>query len=174
MYKRQDLENAIAQYANQEQQLREKLKDAETGNEALLLQNYEKDTKIFNQTNRINELESWEVIWRQRSNTLDQVYASRTWRYTHKIVTILRKLFPAGSWQSKLVGSILRVPLRFEHWIRDNIHQKKLEKQRRQDVYKRQAPGRPARAAPCTTASRRTGFRRPAAIQNGACPLLRL
>ena len=130
--RKQDLENAIAQYANQEQQLREKLKDAETGNEALLLQNYEKDTKIFNQTNRINELESWEVIWRQRSNTLDQVYASRTWRYTHKIVTILRKLFPAGSWQSKLVGSILRVPLRFEHWVRDKIHQKKLEKQRRQ------------------------------------------
>lgn len=99
--------------------------------EQQLLTIYEKDTQIFNQTNRINELESWEVIWRQRSDILDQVYASRTWRYTHKLVTMARKVLPAGSLRSRVVGGMLRIPLRFEHWVRDQYHQIQQKQQRR-------------------------------------------
>ena len=74
--------------------------------------------RLEEQVGRIPGMENEIRILRGRSNVLDQVYASRTWRYTHRMATIFRKFFPAGSRRGRAMVAILRAPIRFEHWLR--------------------------------------------------------
>lgn len=74
--------------------------------------------RLEEQAGRIPGMENEINILRGRSNVLDQVYASRTWRYTHRMATIFRKFFPAGSRRGRAMVAILRAPIRFEHWLR--------------------------------------------------------
>lgn len=103
------------------------------------LEFYEKDTVIFNQQNRINELESWVAILRARSDVLDQVYASRTWRYTHKMVSIVRRVFPAETRRGRMLTAVLRAPIRWEHGVRGFLQKRRAARARRQ-TFRRMEP----------------------------------
>lgn len=74
--------------------------------------------RLEEQAGRIPGMENEIAILRGRSNVLDQVYASRTWRYTHRMATIVRKIFPAHTLRGRALVAVLRAPIRFEHWLR--------------------------------------------------------
>lgn len=46
------------------------------------------------------------------NNELGNILNSRSWRYSSKLASILRKMFPVGSRRSSALGTVFRVPLR--------------------------------------------------------------
>lgn len=117
----------------------EQLIQSERELKAEVEQAYQLETQVFQQTNRINELESWVAILQTRSNMLDQVYASRTWRYTHRITSLVRRIFPPQTLRGRALISGLRAPIRFEHWLR-SLPGKRREKRKRKQAFRNLAP----------------------------------
>ena len=97
----------MEQQMNELQALKEENKVLRAQNKEQTQKLYEQHAQIFVQRNRINELESWETIWRERVNVLVRIQASRSWRLVQKAGRALNRLLPPGSVRRTLAGKLM-------------------------------------------------------------------
>ena len=75
-------------------------------------------TELVNaQTSHIDMLNGLVTHYSAQNDILQQVYASKTWRISHKISRIIRKICPPLTIRSKIVGGTLRLPGRMKQDI---------------------------------------------------------
>ena len=121
-------EEALSRLQRQEEMLNEKVAEI-----------YEKEQDIIVLKTELNSKSMQLMALSARSNQLDTVYASRTWRYAHKLAKMARFFCPLGSLRARVIGSLVRVPLRFEHWLRALPAQLR-EKKERKHFFERLKP----------------------------------
>lgn len=131
-----------SQIEKQKHELTEKTQEMErllTKLDASIVDEYQRSQQIQILGEEVKAL-NCQVVWlSSRSSVLDAVYASRTWRYSHKLATMARRVCPAGSLRARVAGAIVRVPLRFEHWVR-SLPAKRRAKKEQKYYFERLAP----------------------------------
>lgn len=143
MASERNLQSDKQQLEHQQQQAEQSIQAERRQKEEALVTIYKQQQDIGMLNSQIANMAEQMAQLQARSDILNTVYASRTWRYSHKLVRIGRKIFPVGSVRAKVVGAMLRVPLRVEHWLRAfpaNRRAKKAQQQAAKHFYEQLPP----------------------------------
>lgn len=126
--------NAESQAESKQEKCRDERRLEELQSKNFLLEERvrELECSMHGMTETITQLQA-------RSASLDAVYASRTWRYSHKLVSIGRRFCPPNTVRARIAGIVLRVPLRFEHWLR-SLPRKANEKKAKRNYFNQLSP----------------------------------
>lgn len=119
--------------------LEEQLQDQVESTNAKIVELYQQKQALDELRNSIAGLNNQIQQLQQPMLSLNAIYASRTWRYSHKLATMARRVCPAGSLRARVAGAIVRVPLRFEHWVR-SLPAKRRAKKEQKYYFERLAP----------------------------------